>query len=99
MRALLGAPISWDRGVVPRQAHNLKVARATRAPASSLAVATDKGYFTPRCECPQGLTVPCRSFPAPVWQWCRSQLLSFARERSQVRLLPRTRFMVRVAQW
>ena len=29
MRALLGAPISRDRGAVPRQAHNLKVARAT----------------------------------------------------------------------
>ncbi len=57
MRALLGAPISRDRGAVPRQAHNLKVARATRAPASSLAVATDKGYFTPSIsDVPEGLT-------------------------------------------
>ena len=47
MRALLEAPFSRDRGAVPRQAHNLKVARATRAPASSLAVVTDKGYFSP----------------------------------------------------
>jgi hypothetical protein len=38
VRALLGAPILRDRRAVLRQAHNLKVARATRAPASSLAV-------------------------------------------------------------
>lgn len=57
MRALLEAPISRDRGAVPRQAHNLKVARATRAPASSLAVAIDKGYFSPtHSEIPEGLT-------------------------------------------
>src|ERR1700677_3495072 len=35
---------------------------------------------------------PCRIFPAPVWQWCKSQLLRLMSERSQVRLLPRTRF-------
>jgi hypothetical protein len=57
VRALLGAPFSRDRGAVPRQAHNLKVARATRAPASSLAVVRDKGYFTPRL-CPEGPTTP-----------------------------------------
>ena len=46
MRALLGAPVSRDRGAVPRQAHNLKVARATRAPASSFGLGKAKGYFT-----------------------------------------------------
>lgn len=57
MRALLEAPFSRDRGAVPRQAHNLKVARATRAPASSLAVVTDKGYFSPSIsDVPEGLT-------------------------------------------
>ena len=46
MRALLGAPIWRDRGAAPRQAHDLKVGRATRAPAAGLAVALDKGYFS-----------------------------------------------------
>ena len=57
MRALLGAPFSRDRGAVPRQAHNLKVARAIRAPASNLAVVTGKGYFSPvDSDDPEGLT-------------------------------------------
>ena len=90
VRALLGAPLLRDRRAVLRQAHNLKVARATRAPASSLAVATDEGYFTPRWWKPGGAHIPYRLFPAPVWQWCKSQLLRFERERSQVRVLPRT---------
>ena len=93
MRALLGAPVSRDGGAVPRQAHNLKVARATRAPASSFGRGKAKGYFTWKRK------TPGRLFPAPVWQWCRTQLLRFDRERSQVRVLPRTPSVVRVAQW
>ena len=88
MRALLGAPSLRDR-----ERYFAKPLTETPAqPALPLPFGRDdrQGILLTTTEHAVRACSPCRVFPAPVWQWCKSQLPRLVSERSQVRLLPRT---------